>query len=180
MKRSEIEQLLPGIFQRTLRPQTPLYALLEVMEALHAPSEAVLADLDSFFDPYRTPDEFVPYLAGWVDLDRLLHEAKGYAASNAPPPPFPTGQGRLRELIAAAAFLSKWRGTPRGLLRFLETATGATGFVIDERTPGPNGQPRPFHLRIVAPQSVQPYQALLERIIELEKPAYVTYELVFA
>lgn len=180
MKRSEIEQVLPGIFQRTLRPQTPLYALLEVMEGLHAPSEAVLANLDAFFDPYRTPDEFVSYLAGWVDLERLLTEAKGYAAPSAPPPPLPSGQGRLRELIAAAAFLSKWRGTPKGLLRFLETATGVQGFVIDEQVPGPDGQPRPFHLRIVAPQATEPYTVMLRRIIELEKPAYVTYELDFS
>ncbi len=51
MKRTEIEQMLPGIFQRTVQEGTPLFALLEVMEALPAPDEAVLDQLDAFFDP---------------------------------------------------------------------------------------------------------------------------------
>ncbi len=51
MKQSDIEQLLPGIFQRTSRPHGPLAALLEVMEALHQPSEDVLARLGELFNP---------------------------------------------------------------------------------------------------------------------------------
>jgi hypothetical protein len=31
-----------------------------------------------------------------------------------------------------------------------------------------------------APKETQPYRVLLQRIIEIEKPAYVTYELEFA
>jgi phage tail-like protein len=178
MKRAEIERLLPGIFQRTSHPGSPLYALLEAMEALQAPSEAALRDLDTYFEPRRAPDAFVPYLAGWVDLQRLLAEAPS-APDTPPPPTFPTGLGRLRELIAQAAFLSQWRGTSRGLLRFLETATGAQGFAVDEQVPGENGLPRPFHLRVRAPRETAPYRVLIERIIEVEKPAYVTYELVF-
>jgi hypothetical protein len=49
MKRTEIEQMLPGIFQRTVQEGTPLLALLEVMEALPAPDETVLDQLDAFF-----------------------------------------------------------------------------------------------------------------------------------
>ena len=45
MKQREIEQLLPGVFQRTAVPGSPLDALLGVMEGMHAPSEAVLAQL---------------------------------------------------------------------------------------------------------------------------------------
>ena len=47
MKRNEIEQMLPGIFQRTVQEGTPLFALLEVMEALPAPDEAALDQLDA-------------------------------------------------------------------------------------------------------------------------------------
>jgi phage tail-like protein len=176
MKQTEIEQLLPNVYHRTLVPGGVLDTLLNVMEVLHEPSEEVLTELDAFLDPRRTPDRFVPFLASWVDLDELLSES---AASLTGPPTFPTGLGRLRELIATAAFLSKWRGTAKGLLRFLETATGVQGFEVDEHVLGPDGLPIPFHLRILAPEATRPYQVLIERIIVLEKPAYVTYEVTF-
>ncbi len=64
-------------------------------------------------------------------------------------------------------------------MRFLETATGSQGFEIDEQVPGPNGQPRPFHLLIRAPAQAARCATLVERIVEMEKPAYVTYELEF-
>jgi phage tail-like protein len=175
MKRTEIEQLLPVIFQRAIKEGTPLFALLEVMEALPAADEVVLDQLDAFFDPYRAPDAFVPFLAGWVDLERLLLEALEVSA--APATPLPSGMGRLRELVAAATYLAQWRGTAKGLLHFLETATGARGFVIEEQVAGPDGQLRPFHLRVLAPQETTSYRVMIERIIESEKPAYVTYEL---
>jgi phage tail-like protein len=177
MKRTEIEHMLPGIFQRTVQEGTPLFALLEVMEALPVPDEAVLEQLDAYFDPYRTPAAFVPFLAGWVDLERLLLEVpEEFKAST--PPSLPGGIGRLRELVAAATFLSQWRGTAKGVLRFLETATGVRGFAIEEQVPGPDGLLRPFHLRIRAPQETAPYRVMIERIIGSEKPAYVTYELL--
>ncbi|MCI0398270.1 MAG: phage tail protein [Chloroflexi bacterium] len=179
MKRTEIERLLPGVFQRTILPGNPLSALLEVMESLHTPSETVLAQLDTFFNPYLAPAGFVPFIAGWLDLERFLAQAPEKLDARTAEALFPAGLGRLRELVATAAFLSKWRGTARGLIRFLETATGITGYTIEEQVPGKNNQPQPFHIRVAAPQEAAVYQALIERIIELEKPAYVTYELLF-
>jgi phage tail-like protein len=176
MKQNEIAQLLPAIFQQTIQPGTPLYALLEVMEALPAPDEAVLDGLEAFFNPYRTPDGFVPLLASWVDMDWILLE--NAAEFSDLTPPLPSGIGRLRELVASMTFLARWRGTARGLLRFLETACGAQGFTVEERVPGPDGRPRPFHLAVQVPPEAAPYQALITRIIESEKPAYVTYDLL--
>ncbi len=178
MKQAEIAGLLPGVMQRTLRPNSPLFAILATMETLQAPSEEVLNHLDAYFDPYRTPDRFVTFLADWVDMEQLLVQTpEERAVTDAEP--LPTGLGRLRELIAAAAYLSQWRGTRQGLRRFLETATGVQGFEIDENVPGDDGIPRPFHIRVRAPQSTLPYRVLLEHIIEIEKPAYVTHELQF-
>jgi phage tail-like protein len=176
MKQSRIESLLPEVFQRTARPGSPLSALLEVMEALHAPSEDVLARLETFLNPYRAPDDFVPFLARWVDLERLVVEAPEERALSEVPS-FPGGLGRLRDLVAAAAFLSKWRGTAKGLLSFLEIATGVQGFEIDEAVPGADGRPRPFHVRVRVPAEAMRYRVTIERIVEMEKPAYVTYEL---
>lgn len=178
MKQHEIERLLPGIFQRAVHPGNPLDALLGVMETLHVTDEEILDQLDTYFDPYRAPDSFVPYLAYWVDLARFL-PADIDEALQSSAPLWPPGLGRLRELIAASADLSRWRGTANGLVRFLETATGVSGFTIDELPAGDDGLPLPFHIIVNAPLVSQGYEPLLRRIISQEKPAYVSYELRF-
>jgi phage tail-like protein len=178
MKRSEIEKLLPTVIRRTIRRDNPSVAILEVMSALHEPSEAMIARLDSIFNPFRTPDLFVPFLARWLDLERIFDGA-GAPASNRRST-ISTGLGCLRALTASASYLSQWRGTKKGLDHFLEIAIGTQGVVIEEQVTGEDGAPIPFHLRVVAPDSTKPHRSLIERIIESEKPAYVTYELVFA
>ena len=180
MKQNAIKHLLPGIFQRSAVEGNPLSAILDVMEGLHAPSEEKLRTLAANFDPHRAPDAFVPFLARWVDLDRLFEKpVEENRSGQSPPRLLPTGLGCLRELIATAAYLSQWRGTAKGLLLFLETATGASGFEIEEQVLGPDKRPRPFHFLLRAPRELLPYHALIERIAESEKPAYVTYEIEF-
>jgi phage tail-like protein len=178
MKRSEIEKLLPTVIRRTIRRDNPSVAILEVMSALHEPSEAMIARLDSIFNPFRTPDLFVPFLARWLDLERIFDGA-GAPASNRRST-ISTGLGCLRALTASASYLSQWRGTKKGLDHFLEIAIGTQGVVIEEQAPGEDGAPIPFHLRVIAPDSAKLHRSLIERIVESEKPAYVTYELVFA
>ncbi len=175
MNRDEIQALLPNIFQRTLYPGSPLAALLEVMVQMHAPAEVTLAHLDMLFDPRRTPDAFVPLLAGWVNLDPLLDASSASATG----PTLSTGRQPLRELIAIAATLSRWRGTAKGLVLFLETAMDMRGFEVQEQVLDANGLSRPFHILVRAPNVVQPHETLIHRIIYVEKPAYVTYDLEF-
>ena len=180
MNSSEIARLLPQVYRTGLRPETPLAALLEVMEALHEPAEKLLAEVERTFSPYRTPERFVSYLSQWVDLDRFFQRSGTAAAGIGPDADaLSTGNGQLRELIAAAAYLSQWRGTGQGLQRFLETATGFSGFGLDEQVKDADGMPRPYHIRVTAPQVCVRHKALIEQIIEQEKPAYVTYELEF-
>jgi phage tail-like protein len=180
MKREEIENLLPRVFRHTLRIGSPQNALLEVMELLHAPAEEVLMHLETYFSAYSTPDIFVPYLASWVDMDRFYpYYCAQPADLQRTVDPISTGTGQLRELIAAAAYLSQWRGTAKGLKLFLETATGMKGFELVENVADANGNPRPFHIRILAPPDSEPHIALIERIVEQEKPAYVSYDLEF-
>ena len=177
MKRAEIERLLPSIIERTLQPLSPLAAILDVMEALHLPSEEGLARLNAAFDPRRTADDFVPFLARWVDMDRLFDEPRSATTVKWSRATISTGIGRLRELVASAAYLSRWRGTAKGLQRFLQTATGEANFEIKENVDS-DGRPKLFHLVVFAPASIWPHQRLIRRIVESEKPGYVTYELV--
>ena len=175
MKKTQIEHLLPQVFQQTIEEGSPLAAILEVMEIMHAPSESALDELEQTFDPYCTPDRFVPFLASWVDMEVLLDFPRRGDRTSAS---LSTGTGRLRELTLASVALSKWRGTRKGLLLFLETATGTSGFEIEEGL-GADGNARLFHFRIRAPDEVRIHRTLIERIIELEKPAHATCELEF-
>jgi phage tail-like protein len=146
------------------------------MEDMHAPVEGVLANVDVVFDPYRAPERFLPFLARWVALDGLLDPSAGDGSA----PVWPSGAGRLRELIANAVELARWRGTAAGLVRFLEIATGVSGFEVVEQPAGPDGRPRPFHLLVHAPSAARTVELLVRRIVEQEKPVYVTHEVVFA
>jgi phage tail-like protein len=162
MRSEEIRRLLPAVFQWAVVPGSPMAALLDAMETLHRPTEARLATLDEILDPRRAPEPFVRMLAEWVNLDLEVT----------------TGVDRLRALVASAVALSRWRGSARGLLGFLEAATGTTGFEIDEDV-REGGQIRPFHIRVSAPAPLRDHEDMIERIIRLEKPAYVTHELQF-
>jgi phage tail-like protein len=165
MQRPQVDQLLPGMFQRAAGPGTVVSAALDVMAELHEVDEAILADIDAIFDPYRTPDRFVPFLARWVDLDRLLPPD----TSGGDLIPFAPGYGCLRNLVATGAELAQWRGTSAGLRWFLRLATGIDGFTIVEDVPG-----RPFHIEVHAPPEATPYLELVERIVAMDKPAFVT------
>ncbi|ADL47062.1 phage tail protein [Micromonospora aurantiaca (nom. illeg.)] len=165
MRRAAIERLLPAAYQRAAGLGSVLGALLDVMEALHAPDEAVLADVDALFDPYRTPDGFVAYLTRWVAMDHVVAAPRADA-------PLPLPAGRLRDLVAHGALLARWRGTPYGMRTALELATGVTGFVLDEPPE------RPFHLVVRVPPAAADRLALVTRIVEAEKPAAVTVEVL--
>ncbi|MFG1656067.1 phage tail protein [Micromonospora chersina] len=163
MRRAAIERLLPAAYQRAAGPGSVLGALLDVMEALHAPDEAVLADVDALFAPYRTPDGFVAYLARWVAMDHVVAAPRADA-------PLPLPVGRLRDLVAHGALLARWRGTPYGMRTALELATGVTGFVLEEPAD------RPFHVVVRVPAAAADRLTLVNRIVEAEKPAAVTVE----
>ncbi|MDJ0868839.1 MAG: phage tail protein [Myxococcota bacterium] len=181
MRQSEIERLLPGIFQRTLAPGEPLDALLGLMEALHAPIEERFAEIDACFDPRRTPERFVAFLGAWVDLRRVFEIPAPFQVRRREAPRVGAiTRGSLRELIAAAASLSQWRGTARGLVRFLEIATGLRGFEIGEDVRDASGRRVPFAIVVRAPAGARAQEELIRDIVRMEKPAHVTAEFEFA
>jgi phage tail-like protein len=156
MRRQAIEQLLPAVYQRVAgAPGSVLGALLEVMDILHEPDEALLEHVDDLFSAYRTADRLVPFLARWVALDGQL--------------PLPVGH--LRDLVAESVLLARWRGTPDGLCRFLSLATGVAGFTVDEPPD------RPFHFVVRVPPAAAAHLPLIRRIVVREKPAATTYDI---
>lgn len=164
MRHQAIERLLPAAYQRAATPGSVLSALLDVMEAMHAPDEVLLDGVDDLFAAYRTRAHLLPYLARWLALDHLVPQVGRGGAGSA------VAAGRLRDLVAEGAALAQWRGTAHGLRRTLEIATGATGFTIEEPAD------RPFHFVVRVPPAAADQLALVRRIVAAEKPAAATAE----
>jgi phage tail-like protein len=169
MDTAVILRLLPEVVRESSTDDGVLDALLDAMRAQHEPPEAVLAQLDVWFRPLTTPNEGVPALASWVDLEWLLtgEERAGRAD-------FRPGVDALRALIDEVRTLSSWRGTSRGLIRFLEIATGVTGFVVR------SAEDRAFHVEVIVPSPAAPHLSLIERIVAEETPVCTTHEIVVA
>jgi len=177
VNRRQIASLLPEVLRRTDQPGSPMRALLETAASLLAPVATELDRVHANFSARDARDRFVAMLARWLDLDRLLAEAPRPDAATGTG--LPTGTGRLRELVAAAAHLAEWAGSKRGLLETLQTATGLGDWVVEDNPDGEAG-PRPFYFRVTAPAASRPYETLVRRILEQEKPAYAQCELRFA
>jgi phage tail-like protein len=166
-----IRALLPEVFRARADVQGGVMEdLLEAMVDLHAPVHGALEELERYFDCYRCPDRFVPFLTHWVGFD--------YLASNVPTADHKAAHDvdlvDARNLVRSAMNLTRRRGTRSGMTSLLETATGCEGFVIDD------GGGRPFHMYVTAPPGALNKKALVRRIVEQEKPAYMTVEIVWS
>jgi phage tail-like protein len=161
MRNVEIARMLPEVFQRAIPSSALLQAFIDVMETLHGGTERRLATIEATFDPRRCSPEFLPMLAAWTASGLYLA----------------TGSGRQREVIASAVALSQWRGTPNQLLALLRVATGTAGINLFENI-DKDGNPRDFHVLVRVPSASATHEPTIRAIIESEKPAHVTYDLV--
>lgn len=102
---------LPAIFQeRTAEGEEPyLGQFLLPFEQVLTTFETLLAEIDRNFAPAMAPaEDFLPWLSTWIAL--VLDEE------------WP--EDRRRHLLSEAVELYRWRGTVRGLKRYLEIYTG--------------------------------------------------------
>jgi phage tail-like protein len=136
-----------------------------------APAVSALDCLPAYLDPDTAPADFLAWLAGWFDLT---------LAEDLPP-------ARRRAAVAAAVPLSQVRGTPEGLRRQLELATGAEVEVTDSggvgvgRTPGsalPGSDVPTVTVRVTLPAGAAALdERLLHELITAGKPAHVAHRL---
>lgn len=164
MRADRAALLLPEVIRRGAGSGTPLGALLDVMEDMHAPAEAALRGLPTILDPQTTPPGFVPFLASWVGLDDVVGEGAEFEA----------GVGRLRQLVATSAARARRRGTLGGLRESLALATGRPDITVDDSVVGVDGAVVPFHVDVVVPFDAAHLLELVRRLVEHEKPAFVT------
>jgi phage tail-like protein len=159
MRAAEIELLLPEVLRRTVVPDSPMSALVAVMESMHAPAEEALRGFPSVLDPLTTPDRFVGMLATWLDLARLDETPAGRIDA-----------ARMRLVVSLASELSDRRGTPGGLMWLLTLATGVTGLQLESTGP--------FAVRIVVPHGSAAQADLVREIAAQEKPAHLVVKVV--
>lgn len=115
-EKSRYLDYLPSIFQDDPFLGRFLLPFQEVMDAFGD----LLSGIDHLWSPALTDPEFLPWLASWVALvmDEEWDEAK------------------RRQLIGEAVELYRWRGTVKGLKRYLEIYTGLVPDIREWRWPG--------------------------------------------
>jgi phage tail-like protein len=143
---------LPLIFQDS----DFLGRYLLILEAIWEPLEQRQDHLDFYFDPRTCPPSFLPWLATWLDpaLDTRWPEE------------------RLRQVLARAIDLFRWRGTRYGLSRMIELCTGVAPRVSDEPD-----TPFAFRVQVEVPPEMGVDVRLLEGLIQAQKPAHAGYVL---
>jgi phage tail-like protein len=125
------------------------------MENTLKPIEGIIDNAACYFDPRLTPEEFLPWLAGWVGLTQ--DESWPLA--------------RRREMIRQAAELYRWRSTRRGLSEHLRIYAGASPIIED------NVAPNTFAVTLLVEEPAAIDEAIVRGIIEAHRPAHTTYRL---
>jgi phage tail-like protein len=175
---------LPGLYQR----DELMGRFIMLFESFIGPLEEQLENLPFYFDPAMTPSTLLPWLASWLDL--VLNER--------------WEEEKQRQLIQSAIQLYRKRGTKAGLQKYLEIYTGtqpqiieysANNFVLGPEARlgksvalGTGNQPYSFKVILHLPpipaatEADAAYgqaerQAMIETIIESEKPAHTIYTL---
>lgn len=177
-------EFLPGIYQEI----DFVGRFLHIFEATLEPDVQILGNLWAYLDPLTAPKGMLEFLAHWV----------GWQVQ-----PYLTLE-QQRTLIRNAMEIYRWRGTRRGLRLYLHLATRlpldehlpseddkhigiyeffSRGFVLAETRLGQDavlGGVRPFHfsVRIMSDGIHAVNEQLVRMIIDREKPAFCTYELV--
>jgi len=153
--RSTYLDYLPGIYQEN----SFMARFLLIFEHVLSPVERTVGNISHYFDPHLTPPDMVPWLASWIGVvidERVPDE-------------------RRRKLIEAAPDLYRWRGTRRGLREYLRLYTGIEP-EITQPSLGEIASNRAlafrFTVRIRVPQGETVSRALIETIVEAEKPAF--------
>jgi phage tail-like protein len=172
MKQQRILRYLPENYQlAAVGEHGVMRATLAVMEGMLDPVDERIRSLDAYFDPYRAKDAFVLLQATWLGLDRYFDWSGG--SPGVGEARYPAGIDQLRMLIAEFPALVRSRGTHQSLIRFLEVATGLSGFAVEDGYQ--TGEA--FHIIVHVPANAAQLDDLIRRIVAGERPAHATWEI---
>jgi phage tail-like protein len=123
--------------------------------------EEIIGGLAGYVDPATAPEEFLPWLAGWVALS--LRADWDVA----------TKRAFMQEIVP----LYRLRGTQAGLQRILEIYTGEPVTIVD----GFDDPAHFFEVKLTLsspdPTQVRRQQDIARAIVDQEKPAHTFYAL---
>jgi phage tail-like protein len=162
-------ELLAPLLGEPLSSDPFLRRLLAIFEPALWPVVETLDSFAAYLDPYTTSEEFLRWLASWLDL--ALDEK--------------WESDRRRRLVASAVVMYRWRGTKRGMLEYLTAYLGTVPEVIDEAQrvevadePLVGGEPiAPMFRVIVNGPAPEAELSRLRAIVELAKPAHAGYRI---
>ncbi|MDQ3128753.1 MAG: phage tail protein I [Chloroflexota bacterium] len=157
---------LPGIYQEDALAR----ALMQAFDEVLAPILSTLDNLEAYFDPALTPDDFLEWLTAWVGI--------------LPDETWPIE--RRRALVALAVQLYRKRGTAAGLamhVRLLgagDVDVSDSGGAVWSRTPGtaaPGDASYRVTVTVRPPKKGQVDPAKLDELVAAAKPAHVTHRI---
>jgi phage tail-like protein len=110
-RQSRLLEYLPLV----LRGDPFLARFLLIFQSIIDPIEQSINGTHHFLDPLLTPSRFLPWLASWVDVEvtRGMDETT------------------LRQLIARAVELARWKGTRRALRDEVRIRTGGRALIVE-------------------------------------------------
>lgn len=158
--------LLPGVYLDDQLAQDFVGGLDTVL----APVFLTVDCLEHYLDPWLTPVDFLPWLAGWVGVE--LDER--------------WAQHRARAVVANAARMQLRSGTRRSLVAMVRLMTGGEVEVHESGgagwTPQPGGDPPGaavprLHVVVRVPDPAKIDLAVLERAIRDAHPVHLTCEI---
>ena len=132
---------------------------LLIFQSIWEPLEHRQDHIAMYVDPRTCPAAFLPWLAGWLDLSINEH--------------WP--EARLRRLLSEAMDLYRWRGTRYGMIRMIELCTGLTPEIREAPS-----ERFVFHVRLRLPAESGVSRELVERLVQVHKPAHAGYVLALA
>jgi phage tail-like protein len=110
---SQTLKYLPAIYQE----DELMARFLMLFDSFWTPLERQIDHLPSYFDPWLTPPDFLPWLASWLSL--VLDES------------WP--EEKRRQLLRSAADLYRRRGTKQALEEYLVIYTGRKPTIVEHR-----------------------------------------------
>ena len=177
-------KFLPAVYQEV----DFIGRFLKLFEQAFDPAVQAISWMWAYLDPLTAPEALLPFLAQWVGWPSDIYWS----------------QVQQRKLIRRAFEIYQWRGTKQGLRLYLHLYTGlpldlpetpesqkhisiqevfSRGFVMDAARLDQDailGGGKPFHFTVLlrAPDPQQLDEALIRTIIDQEKPAFCTYDLL--